>query len=238
MTPLARRPSLATELTRRLQDLILAGEWETGGRLPGQRALAARLGVSMAAVREALAALAAAGLVESRQGQGTFVRGIGESGASVDGWLGPTPGPEELQEYLEARRVLERYAVEQAARRATPEHRARLRALVAEMAGALDDPARYARADLALHMTVAEAAGNRVLLRMMKALQASLQRYLMQVNEEHRRRSSLPVALETHERLVAAICTGNAAAAAVELDAMMARGIRYWGEKTHQHLGE
>lgn len=234
MQPMERRPSLSTELTRRLETMIMDGDWKPGDRLPGQRQLAEQLGVSMAAIREALSGLAAAGLIEFRHGKGTFVCGIGETSGSVDAWLGPLQGgEEELQEYLEVRRELERFAIRQAAARATSEQRERLTGLVGQMRAFRSDMERYTEADLALHMTLAEAAGNRVLLRVMRALQVSLQRYLLQVNEEHRRRGLLEAALANHERLVAAVVAGDGAAADNELDTIIGRGISYWEQKLH-----
>lgn len=237
MEPVERRPSLSAALTRSLEAKIMGGEWKPGERLPGQRQLAKRAGVSLSAVREALSALAAAGVVDFRHGQGTFVCGIGEGQGSVDAWLGLLQGKAELKEYLEVRQELERFAVLQAARKATPGQRERLGQLVGEMRAALPDMLRYTQADLDLHMTLAEAAGNRVLLRIMRALQASLQQYLLQVNEEHRRRGQLSLALQTHERLVAALAAGDGPAAVQELETMFGRGSQYWEEKA-QERGE
>lgn len=228
MMPMERRPSLSAELTRRLESMIMAGDWKSGDRLPGQRQLAEQLGVSMAAVREALSALGAAGLVEFRHGQGTFVGAGAAVQGSVDAWLGPLQEHAEVREYLEVRQELERFAVRQAAGRASVEQRERLRELVAEMASVLPDLERYSQADLALHMTVAEAAGNRVLLRIMRALQASLQGYLLKVNQEHRRRGRLEAALENHQRLVAAVVAGDGDGAVRELERMLGRSADYW----------
>lgn len=228
LMPMERRPSLSAELTRRLESMIMSGDWKPGDRLPGQRQLAEQLGVSMAAIREALAALGAAGLVEFRHGQGTFVGAGGAVQGSVDAWLGPLQDNAEVREYLEVRQELERFAVRQAALRAVPEQRQRFGELVAEMAAALPDMERYSQADLALHMSIAEAAGNRVLLRIMRALQASLQGYLLQVNQEHRRRGRLEAALENHRRLVAALVAADADGAARELERMLGRSADYW----------
>jgi len=224
--------SLSADLIRRLETLIMAGEWRQGERLPGQRQLAEQLGVSMAAVREALAALAAAGLVEARHGEGTFVCGAGTGPGSVEAWLGPLQGRQDLVEFLAVRRELERYVVREAARHATPEQHERLAQLLSEMRDAQADIERYSQADLAFHMTLAESANNRVLLRVMRALQVSLQRYLVQVNHEHRLRGSLSMALETHARLVNAVVARDGAAAALELEAMITRGLQYWDEET------
>ncbi|MEU3573265.1 GntR family transcriptional regulator, partial [Kitasatospora sp. NPDC036755] len=68
------RPSpLAEQAAALLEERIRSGGWPVGGKLPGEVALAAELGVGRSTVREALRTLAAAGMVQSRQGSGVFV---------------------------------------------------------------------------------------------------------------------------------------------------------------------
>src|SRR5262245_51229410 len=71
--PLPRAPSRASELVDRLASEILAHRIEPGARLPTEQAMMAAFGVSRTVVREAVAALRAEGLVETRQGVGAFV---------------------------------------------------------------------------------------------------------------------------------------------------------------------
>ncbi|NUS27022.1 MAG: FadR family transcriptional regulator, partial [Streptomyces sp.] len=68
------RPSpLVEQAAERLRAQIAAGHWEVGSKLPGETTLARELGVGRSTVREALRALAGAGLVQPRQGAGVFV---------------------------------------------------------------------------------------------------------------------------------------------------------------------
>ncbi|HEY0033762.1 MAG TPA: FadR/GntR family transcriptional regulator [Devosia sp.] len=69
----ARRPKLATLVIDTLQQRIKAGEYGAGGKLPTESQMTVIFGVSRTVVREAIAALAAAGIVQSRQGAGVFV---------------------------------------------------------------------------------------------------------------------------------------------------------------------
>src|ERR1700749_2830275 len=64
---------LYRKIARMLSDLIAAGEFVPGQRLPGERELARQLGVSRPSVREALIALEVEGKVEVRVGSGVFV---------------------------------------------------------------------------------------------------------------------------------------------------------------------
>src|SRR3954470_9714037 len=70
----ALRPSpLVEQATEHLREQITGGEWAVGAKLPGETALAKTLGVGRSTVREALRALAGAGLLQARQGSGVFV---------------------------------------------------------------------------------------------------------------------------------------------------------------------
>ncbi|HEC63525.1 MAG TPA: FadR family transcriptional regulator, partial [Candidatus Acetothermia bacterium] len=65
-----RPTKVSTEVARQLLELIRSGAFPVGSRLPPEKELAERMGVSRASVREALAALGAVGLVESQPGRG------------------------------------------------------------------------------------------------------------------------------------------------------------------------
>ncbi|MBC3194882.1 FadR family transcriptional regulator [Pseudonocardia sp. C8] len=68
------RDSVAHQVFGDLKDRILTGEFTVGQKLPGEHSLSADYGVSRASVRAALQKLGTLGLVESRAGEGTFVR--------------------------------------------------------------------------------------------------------------------------------------------------------------------
>jgi GntR family transcriptional repressor for pyruvate dehydrogenase complex len=118
-TAAPERPLRPLPLSRRAHEfvahemlvLIFSGRFRAGDRLPPERALAAEFGVSRPTIRQAVAVLAAHGLVESRVGSGTFVVGTPE---------GAAPAAENLDvtEIMEARLVFEVGAVRLAARRA------------------------------------------------------------------------------------------------------------------------
>src|SRR3546814_16563839 len=65
---------LYRQIADQLRVLIQAGEFPVGARLPPERDLALKLGVSRPSVREALIALEVEGLVEVRMGSGIYVR--------------------------------------------------------------------------------------------------------------------------------------------------------------------
>ncbi|MGQ0840561.1 FadR/GntR family transcriptional regulator [Actinokineospora sp.] len=143
------------ETMERMLQAIRLGVVAPGARLPPERELSARLGVSRVTLREALRALQESGYVESRRGRygGTFVRAALPARGPA---LPPADLAAELADTLTLRHVLETGAAEAAAGRAlTPAVRRQLSARLDDCAGA--GPVEYRRKDSRLHLAVAEA---------------------------------------------------------------------------------
>jgi GntR family transcriptional repressor for pyruvate dehydrogenase complex len=161
--PLKREPKLADRATRQLQSLIINRAFEAGDRLPPERALAERLGVSRTVVREALRALSTKGLVEVRNGAGAFIRS--PSADLFSELLGmcfarTESGGVTSQHLLEMRRIIEIEMAGLAAERRDArdlDEMQRLLAIMDEIAGR---PEEWARADVDFHMAVAVAGKN------------------------------------------------------------------------------
>lgn len=150
--------TIASSLERR----ILEGSLKPGDRLPAERELAADLGVSRPSLREAIQKLASKGLVQSRQGGGTYVTDRLES-AFRDPWqemLGAHPNLRE--DLLEFRRMLEGQAAEWAAERATEADLERLGQAFATLSKAFEgnDMAYRSACDIAFHQAISESAHN------------------------------------------------------------------------------
>lgn len=146
-----------------VRHLIDDGKLRPGGRLPAERELAQQVGVSRPSVRAGLRALAAMGVVQSRHGAGTFIRGGPPSLDSEPlSFLAALHGFTRDQMF-EARRVLEVGVAGLAAERATGEH---LAAIAEEMTGlfaSLEDPLSFLRHDIRFHRAIATASGNPIL---------------------------------------------------------------------------
>ncbi|MGI5208428.1 FadR/GntR family transcriptional regulator [Spirillospora sp. CA-108201] len=159
------RPSpLVEQAAQRLRDQIAAGAWPVGTRLPGETTLAAELGVGRSTVREALRALAGAGLVQARQGAGVFVTAT----EPAEDWPARLRRASVADVY-EIRAMLEVRAAELAAERRTPDDLADLDRALADRdaalpgAGAGPGVEAFIDADIALHAAVVAAAHNPVL---------------------------------------------------------------------------
>jgi GntR family L-lactate dehydrogenase operon transcriptional regulator len=195
------------ETVERLLQAIRLGVVGAGERLPSERELAERLGVSRVTLREAIRALSDAGYVESRRGRygGTFVNDTLPGPPAPDGKIDAVG----LEDALCLRYVLETGAAEMAAARSlSPADRRHLTGTLAEAAGAdLDD---YRRKDSRLHLAIAEVTAS-------GSLTTAMADARTRVNQLLDRIPLLPPNLEhsnaQHEAIVDAILAGDAAAA-------------------------
>jgi len=155
-----------------VRDLIERGEVGPGARLPSERELAARIGVSRPSVRAGLQALAAMGVIHTRHGAGTFI---------ADGPPMLATGPLSFlvalhkfsaEEMFEARRVLEIAATGLAAERATGENLAAIAEEMASMFASLGDPQTFLVHDIRFHRAVAAASQNPILASLVEMISA------------------------------------------------------------------
>jgi len=225
--PLKRRTSIGADIAAQLQRLIQDGSFAPGTTLPSQRELARRFGASVPSVREAISVLTASGMLETRTGHGTIVRTLTSATPAFDGWLGLASSEDELHELLQARRILEEFTLTAAAERSTATQAAELHAILGEMRAGLGDPDRYADADMRLHMTIAEIAGNRVVTRLMRIIQAPLARLLRQSVTHLHANNMLHVSLRDHEHMVRAIIEGDGRGACQFMYNMLGRNERF-----------
>jgi len=218
-----RRENLPAGIASELRRRILEGRLDPGARLPGHRELAALYSVSVGSVREAISMLISAGLVETRAGRGTYVADGLAGGAPP---AAPTPPLDRrgVEELIEAREVIEVQLAGLAAERASAEQVAVLRASADRIDAAYKDAQEYGDADVEFHLVLAEAAGNRYLLRALRDVRAQLKVDMELAAEVAIRRfGDLGFSVEAHRRLVDAIAARDAAGARKILTAMVRR---------------
>ncbi|GAA2258730.1 GntR family transcriptional regulator [Actinomadura luteofluorescens] len=168
----ARRSSLVDQVIDQLRDEITGGGWPVGGKIPPEPVLSETLGVGRNTVREAVRALTHAGLLESRQGDGTYVRATSELSGAVRRRLETA----ELVEILEVRRGFEVEAARLAATRRTDADIAAIAVALArrDAAWAAGEHSAFVEADLEFHTAVVEATHNRVLTDLYRDFSAAL----------------------------------------------------------------
>jgi GntR family transcriptional repressor for pyruvate dehydrogenase complex len=150
-------------VVRHIRGLIQKGRLRPGDRLPTERELATQLGVSRPSVRSALNALAAMGVLHSRQGAGTFIQQGPPILESESLSLLAALHDFTSEEMFEARAALEVVAAALSAQRATAEQRARMAEEVAGMFASIEDEEQFLRHDVGFHRAVAAGSNNPVL---------------------------------------------------------------------------
>jgi GntR family transcriptional repressor for pyruvate dehydrogenase complex len=164
---------VAAELVvRHVRELIEGGALGPGDRLPPERELALHVGVSRPSVRAGLRALAAMGVVQSRHGAGTFIRGGPPMlGSEPLSFLAALHGFSR-DEMFEARRVLEVGVAGLAAERATGDQLATISEEITGMYASMDDPQAFLVHDIRFHRAVAAASGNPILASLVEMVSA------------------------------------------------------------------
>ncbi|MBK4346382.1 FadR family transcriptional regulator [Lacisediminihabitans sp. G11-30] len=207
------------ETVARLLQTVRLGIVAPGEALPAERDLAARFSVSRDTVREAIRSLTDAGFLVSRRGRygGTFVVDVlpsRGSGARIEGVADAVPSsPEELEDALALRDILEVGAARAAAARAlsATDREVLWSRLKESSAASIED---YRRLDSRLHLTIGELVGAPSLVPLladnrMRVNELLEEIPLLQPNLEHSN--------EQHEAIVLAILTGDVERAAAAM---------------------
>ncbi len=153
-----RKPTLVDNVVHIVREMILEGEVQPGGFLPPRKVMAGRLGVGVSTVHEAMQALAAVGLVDSRPGKGTWVRPDALETLIHPSAVETRLGTLRARQIFEARAAIEVALTQFAAQRATPEDVEHIFHPLDELEAVVDDDQKFVEADLAFHLAVAQAA--------------------------------------------------------------------------------
>jgi GntR family transcriptional repressor for pyruvate dehydrogenase complex len=192
------REDLTVRLITSFKELLAQGVVRPGSRLPPERELALRFGVSRASLRQALKVLEIMGVISQRIGDGTYVN---ETAAQI--FVHPMQllvllDSISLEELFETRMMVEPEIAARAAERANSQDLANLRAALNKMKNALDAET-HIEGDLAFHNSILEASGNRVCQRMFSVLQNAL------LNSMKRTLSAPRTGLRSHQKILKAI---------------------------------
>jgi GntR family transcriptional repressor for pyruvate dehydrogenase complex len=207
---------------------ILDGTYPAGAQLPPERELAANLGTSRGAVREAIRALQAQGLITSSTGPGRGTRVSTGQGTAVGHILRLhlALGASSIEDMTETRVSLERSTTQLAARNIRPEERARLIDLCEQMDAATDADA-FNVLDTQFHVVVARAGGNRLGADLTVAIREALRGPILQgeqgLGDWPAFRATL---VEEHRRIANAILAGDGDDAARIMEEHIRRSYR------------
>ena len=163
---------LSTSVVRQIELLILRGILRPGERLPAERELSERLGVSRPSLRDAVAELQAQGLLTARAGSGIYVAEVLGSAFSPALTRLFATHDEAVFDYLSFRRDMEGLAAERAARLASDSDLKVIQAVFEKMeaAHAKRNPDEEGALDAQFHTAIIEASHNVVMLHMMRSM--------------------------------------------------------------------
>lgn len=212
-TGLAGGASLSKRVAAVLQDKISSGNFTPGTRLPTEAEMSKHFGVSRTVIREAIASLRAAGLVETRQGLGAFVRRPGNDGPFHSDPL-TSRSITDLLGLIEVRRGMEAEVAALAAARHSDEQLAEIRRAKAEIDREVAAGGDGVEADVRFHLAIARATGNQYWVKLGEMFSHQLQAAVKVTRANEARRRDFAEAVRTeHDRIVEAIARRDAEAA-------------------------
>jgi DNA-binding FadR family transcriptional regulator len=176
-----RRQTLIGQVTEQLREEILSGRWAIGARIPTEPELCELTGTSRNTIREAVQALAHAGMLERRQGSGTYVLSVGGSGSAIADYFAAAND----RDLIELRQTLEVTAAGLAAQRRDEDDIEHLRALLRRR-NELWAPSQVApqhvedaiSTDIAVHRAVVAASHNALYLELYDSLLGLMDHYM------------------------------------------------------------
>lgn len=227
-TELSKGSTLTDKLSKALLDVINAGEFRPGEKLPTGQELARRFGVSLTVVRESISTLKADGIIETRQGAGAFVSKsahlrpfrITPAGASEDQ---PAIGPEQI---FELRTGVEMQAAALAAERASDEQLAAIRDAYTAMLADIQAGGDGVTADIQFHRAIAEAAGNALFGSFLDFLGGYIRESIKGSREDQAWTEHQDAVMQEHHAIMQAICDRDVQAAREAAHAHMANCLQ------------
>ena len=221
--PAAPRLAATERVIAEVRRAIERGELKAGDRLPPERDLASTFGVSRSTVRSVLKALAAMGIVQARQGAGTFITaGPPALDSGPLHYLAALHGFTRAQMF-EARVALEVAVAGYAAERSTPGTLIGVSDEMTAMFASLDDPPAFLEHDIRFHRAVAAAAENPVLAAMVEMVSAM---FLAGRRDRIGFAKDFKPTAEEHRAIYLAIRAGDAARAREAMYAHLRRAER------------
>lgn len=216
------RERVSDRVAGELLKLIGDGRLIPGERLPGERQLAAMMGVSRVSIRAALQVLKQQGLLSAVQGGGTRLLAAARD-------IDPDPGQslridgESIDDLLAIRAGLETWAARRAAEAATPQQIAELEEAHREMTQQAAAPQRMGGKEIRFHQAMAQASGSRAYQHVVSRLRDTLEATFDYLHGEVLRSpEEEQTALRQHGAVVAAIRDHDPSAAAAAIQAHFA----------------
>ena len=225
-----RTESLVSVFVSRFEELILSGQLGIGQRLPSERELAQRLGVSRPVVHEGLVELQAKGLVSLMARKGAYVNDYRQVGSlpileSLIAYKNGALEPGLFESLLEMRTLFELETVRLAAKKRTEEHLRRFDAIIdEEQRCAETDPSRITGLDFELHHLIAIASGNLIYPLIMNSFRPV---YTNLTGKFFTNTGVIPEVINFHRELVGALAARDVHESERIMKALLDHGVRF-----------
>lgn len=155
------------EVAEAIHDMIKSGQFKPGDKLDSVQQLAENFQVGRSTIREALTAIKAMGLIEIRQGEGTYVKEFEAEQISLPLTTAILMNLQDTQNLLEVRKILEAGTVYTASQKRNEKNLQMIETALNEMQLASGNEELSEKADLQFHLSIAEASQNPLLVSLM-----------------------------------------------------------------------
>lgn len=203
-----KKINVSEQVFEQMKQLLISGEWKSGQRLPSENDLAEQFGVSRITIRNSLQQLAALGMVETRHGEGTFVKDI-DAGSCLNPLISAAYLKGNLLEIQEFRKMVEPGAAYKAAACATEADIVDLRQRLDRMYGLQDDLYLLAQEDFAFHHQIGIITGNSLMIKtymiLTDILRSAMEEVVAHMGPEvgHRYHTQIVDAIASHDEELA-----------------------------------
>ena len=223
-------PDPVDVVIRQIKDLIHGGVLKPGDRLPSERKIEEKLGISRGPINRAFRRLETYGILKTVPQSGTYVARIGVD--ALEGLLANVLKLEDqdFQALVDTRRVLEVYAVELVAQRATDEEIRELEELQKSIAAKIKDGVTSFDEDMVFHLKIAEFSKNPVLKSILTLLVSEVIQQFKDFEQsigKQRVLQRLLQAIQEHEAVIAAVRERNPEDAAESMRLHFQRSNEY-----------
>jgi len=182
------RVKIGEQVYNQLKELILSNEWAPGEKIPSENELAEMFGVSRITIRQALQKLVVLDLLETRVGEGSFVKTVDLVDSMNMNALIPTVylGDNSAMEIFEFREIIETQCAYLAALRANEEDIQELEEILDRMViyEKIRDIENLSKVDMEFHFKIAEITRNKIIIKTMTILRDVLERAIQETIHE------------------------------------------------------
>ena len=199
---------LTVQIIKQIQSLVDDGYFKVGDKLPPERVLAEKLGVSRPSLREALCTLETGGLIERKMGAGSYIIDISRNVFDKSMELLEQCSPVEL---MEIREIIEREVIKKVARNATQEDIDEIERSFKKMESAVREERDEREEDIDFHLSIAESVNNNLLRKLFEDIVALMHHSLWKraMQKDGQFRDNPKENLKSHRRIMNAIKNHN-----------------------------